>query len=573
VAEDACSEVMKRPWTSSYDKHVPPTVDVPDIYLHDFVRESARRHPHAPALTYFGRTITYSELEELIERAAGGLEELGVREGDRVALILPDTPTFVALAYGAMSLGAAVVPFYALWSPAEVADAIRRSSPKLIVVQDVLLPRLRDVLQASKVPTFVSMIEDLSSARMRLTASLGRLLGKLPRVSGFRRASELFGERLEVRPKASPSELVAAMMFTGGTTGVPKLAALTHRNIASNVYFQKVWFNRKEASDRAIGVLPFFHVYGFGSILALTLTLAAHMVLMPRFDPMEFHRNVLKYNVNLIPGAPTLYLALLKALPQGEMAKWRGVVEMCFSGASPLPVEAINRLESITGCRVVEGYGLTETSPVIAANPLYGKRKVGSIGLPMPGTLMAVADPEEPRLLPRGSTGEIVVSGPQVMMGYVGGEENPFFEACGLRWLRTGDIGYADEEWFFYIVDRKKDVIKYKGHSVYPRMIEEALYRHPCVAEAAVIGVPDEVVGENIKAFIALRPECKGKVREEDMIEWAKKELGGHEYPRLVEFRDELPKNLAGKILRRALREEELRRLREQVKGQMKKEG
>ena len=336
---------------------------------------------------------------------------------------------------------------------------------------------------------------------------------------------------------------------------------LTHKNIMANIVYQRVWFNRREASDRVLGLLPFFHAYGFGSILGLSLNIAAHLILVPRFNPEKLVDTILKHRINLVPGAPTVYLMLLGTVGEKKLSKLRGVAEICFSGAAPLPVEIMKRWESLTGCRIVEGYGLTETSPVVAANPIYGKRKPGSIGLPMPNTLLATADLIEPVLVK--DEGELVVSGLQVMKGYYNmPEENEkvFFECCGRRWLRTGDIGYMDDEGYFYIIDRKKDIIKYKGHSVYPRYVEEVLYQHPCIAEAAVIGVPDPIAGENIKAFIVLREECKGKLTEEDIIKWSKERLGAHEYPRIVEFRDELPKSAAGKILRRVLREEELKK-------------
>ncbi len=550
------------PWVKNYDRHVPPRVDVPDITLHDMLVDVASRYPKAPAVTFMGETLTYSRLVDETLRVASGLRRLGVGEGDCVAILLPNTPHFITVAYGAMAIGARACLLNPLWSPFQVEESVRSLKARVVVVQDLLLDRVKRL--PPDVDLIVAGIGDYGGGLFKAQAALGRILGRIPGAPrrAVRYRSLLRGEPLAETCSCDPSKTVAAMLYTGGTTGTPKAVMLSHKNIVANIIYQRVWFNRREASDRVLGLLPFFHAYGFGSILGLSINIAAHLILMPHFDPERLVDLVLRYRINLIPGAPTVYIMLLKRVKEEKLARLRGVAEICFSGASPLPVEIMKRWENITGCRIVEGYGLTETSPVAAANPIYGKRKPGSIGLPMPNTLLAIADPMEPRLLREGR-GELVVSGLQVMLGYYNmPEENEavFFECCGRRWLRTGDIAYMDEEGYFYIVDRKKDIIKYKGHSVYPRYVEEVLYKHPCIAEAAVIGVPDPVVGENIKAFVVLRPECKGRVSESDIIEWAKERLGAHEYPRIVEFRDELPKSPAGKILRRLLREEELKK-------------
>jgi len=549
------------PWLKSYDPHVPPRVEVPDTLLHEMVGEVAGKYPDATALTFMGERISYRRLYSEILRLARGLRELGLEPGGCAAIIMPNVPQFVVASYAAMALGARACLLNPLWSPVQVEESLKGLGADVVIVQDLLLDKVRGVMDKYRV--VVAGIGDYGSASFKAQVALGRILGRIPGIprGAVRYRDLLQGGELRDPYKGDPSETVAAMLYTGGTTGTPKAVMLTHKNIMANIVYQRVWFNRREASDVVLGLLPFFHAYGFGSILGLSLNIAANLVLVPRFDPHRLVDVILKYRINLIPGAPTVYLVLLKEVPESKLRRLREVAEICFSGAAPLPVEVIKRWESITGCRIVEGYGLTETSPVVAANPIYGKRKPGSIGLPMPNTLLAVADPVEPRLV-RG-TGEIVVSGLQVMKGYYNmPEENEavFFECCGRRWLRTGDIGYMDEEGYFYIVDRKKDVIKYKGHSVYPRYVEEVLYQHPCVAEAAVIGVPDPIAGENIKAFIVLKPECRGRVSEEDIIEWSRERLGAHEYPRIVEFRDSLPKSPAGKILRRILREEELKK-------------
>ncbi len=550
------------PWIKHYDPHVPARVEVPDLLLHEMLSTVAKKYPTASALSFMGQTLSYRELYEDILRIANALKGLGVGVDDKIALILPNTPHFVTFAYAAMAIGSIPVLFNPLWSPIQVEENLEKVGASLVVVQDMLIDRVERVKDKYRV--IVAKLDDYGSSRFKLMVRMGRLLGRIPRIpKNFIEYKEL----LKIDPiqdifNGDPNDKISVMLYTGGTTGVPKAVMLSHKNIIANIIYQRYWFNRSEARDRVLGLLPLFHAYGFGSILGLSLMIAAHLILVPRFDPEKLVNIIIKYRINLIPGAPTVYIMLLKKVNETKLSKLKGIAEICFSGAAPLPVEIMKRWERVTGCRIVEGYGLTETSPVVAANPIYGRRKPGSIGLPMPNTLLATADPIEPTLVE--GKGEIVVNGLQVMKGYYEApEENKkvFFKCCGKTWLRTGDIGYMDEDGYFYIIDRKKDIIKYKGHSVYPRYVEEVIYKHPCVAEAAVIGVPHPIVGENIKAFIVLKNECLGKVSEEDIINWCKERLGAHEYPRIVEFRKELPKSAAGKILRRILREEELGKL------------
>ncbi|NOZ30987.1 MAG: long-chain fatty acid--CoA ligase [Crenarchaeota archaeon] len=552
------------PWVKSYDPGVPARVEVPDIMLHEMLIETVRKHGDKPAVTFYGETLSYRQLLDHTMRVAAGLKKEGVNEDGCVAILLANTIQFITVSYAAMMIGARACLLNPLWSMVQVDDTLHWIKADLVVVQDALLDRLGGVLD--KWPAIVSSLDEYGSLSWKTKVRIGRLMGKLPKPP---RKAKRYRDLLKMGKigeaeiyRGDPSDKVAALLFTGGTTGKPKAVMLTHKNIISNILYQKIWFHREEGKDRVLGLLPFFHAYGFGSILGLTLMLGAHMILQVRYDPREFLELIAKYRITLVPAAPTIYLNLLKVFTREQLEKIRDIPEICFSGAAPLPVEVMKKWEEITECPIVEGYGLTETSPVVAANPVKGKKKPGSIGLPMPNTLVAIADPVEPKLID--GTGELVVSGLQVMKGYYNmPDENrrAFFECCGYKWFRTGDIGYMDEEGYFYIVDRKKDVIKYKGHSVFPRTIEEVLYKHPCIAEAAVIGVPDPEVGENIKAFIVLRDECKGMVSEEDIKAWAKERLGLHEYPRLIEFREELPKSRVGKILRRVLREEELRKL------------
>ncbi|MCE4609736.1 MAG: AMP-binding protein, partial [Desulfurococcales archaeon] len=513
------------PWVANYDEGVPAKVEVPRIMLHEMLIETAKKYPEKPAVTYYGRVLTYRELLNHTLRVASGLRKKGIGEDDCVAIILANTPQFITVSYGAMLVGAKACLLNPLWSSIQVEDMLNWLAANIVFLQDALLDRLGDIV--NRFDTIISRIDDYGGLAWRTKIKLGRLLGKLPKLP---RGIEYYNSLMRDSPlentgyyKGEPEDKVAALLFTGGTTGKPKAVMLTHLNLMANIVYQKYWFHRNEAQDNVLALLPFFHAYGFGSILGLSLHIAANLVLQIRYDPREFINAIIKHNISLVPAAPTIYINLLRVMPEEELAKIKGKAEICFSGASPLPVEIMKKWEEITGCPIVEGYGLTETSPVAAANPVKGVKKPGSIGLPMPNTLLAIADPVEPRIID--GRGEIVIHGLQVMKGYYKmPEENKkaFFECCGYRWLRTGDIGYIDEEGYFYIVDRKKDVIKYKGHSVFPRIIEEVLYQHPCIAESAVIGVPDPEVGENIKAFIVLKDECKGKISPDDIKEWSK---------------------------------------------------
>ncbi len=552
------------PWTKNYDEGVYFKVDVPRILLHEMLKGVTEKYPDRPAVTFYGKSISYQELWSEVLKVAEGLKKLGLGEDSCIVLILPNVPHYIILSFAAFSIGAKVCLFNPLWSAYQVEDELGKVDPDVIIVQDILAEKYETVLE-DRSNVYQALLGDYATTSFKFKVSMGRMLGKLPRPSKlFKPYRELVAnEPLDKMYKGDPAETVAALLYTGGTTGTPKAVMLTHLNIMANIIYQKIWFHRKEGRDRVLGLLPFFHAYGFGSIMGLSLHIAANLVLQLRFDPEEFVDTIIKERITLVPGAPTIYLMLLKHIPREKLEKMRGIPEICFSGAAPLPVEIIKRWEEITECRIVEGYGLTETSPVVAANPIYGKRKHGSIGLPMPNTLLAPADLVEPKLID--GQGELVVSGLQVMKGYYNmPEENKiaFFDCCGRKWFRTGDIGYMDKEGYFYIVDRKKDIIKYKGHSVYPRYIEEILYKHECVAEVAVIGIPDPEAGENIKAVISLKPECRGKLSEEELKEWSKQYLGAHEYPRIIEFVDELPKSPAGKILRRVVRERELEKLK-----------
>ncbi|MCE4611222.1 MAG: long-chain fatty acid--CoA ligase [Desulfurococcales archaeon] len=560
---DAAKIYLSRPWLKNYDEGVPHDIEVPDKPLYWILEEAARGFPGRTSLIFLGKRVSYRELYELSRRFAGYLKSLGIGRGDVVGLMLPNSPQFAIAFYGSLMAGATVSPMNVLYSPREVKFQLSDNKARILVALDLFKDRVVAGLPDTVEKVVWTGVQDFLPP---LKAIAYKLLKKPPKPPQGDR-HESFSKALRSEPIREPEEVdpeddVAALMYTGGTTGLPKGAMLTHRNLLANVIQIDAWFKRGvKGKDVFVGALPWFHIYGLTAVLNSGVYKAATILVYPRPNIEEIMKDIEKYKATVFHGVPTMYRMIITH-PRVNEFNLKSL-EVCISGAEPLPKAVAERFMELTGAKLREGYGLTETSPVASVNPIMGKAKYGSIGLPVPSTIMAVADPEAPRLLPPGEVGEIVITGPQVMKGYYNRpEENKevFFECCGYRWLRTGDMGYMDDEGYFYVVDRKKDMIKYKGYSVYPREIEEVLYKHECVKEAAVVGVPHPEYTEIPKAFIALRDECKGKVTERDIIEYARKHLAPYKVPKEVEFRDELPKSAVGKILRRVLREEEVKK-------------
>lgn len=556
-------------WAKFYDEGVEWDVDVEPFPLYEALDSQVSRNPDRVAYIYFDNKITYRTVGDHSDRFAKALKELGVGKGDTVALHMPNTPNFAIAYYAALKIGAVVSPINPLNTPREILYQVRDSGAKVIVSTNVLYGNLEKVMgEYSFDYVIVAGVEDYMKAFMRPLARLklkppkirfgGRVLRYMDIVRGY--------EPLTSRESIDPRNDLAALLYTGGTTGTPKGAEITHGNISSNLKQLKPVYEvikRKRGIEvpKFIGLLPWYHVYGQVVVMHYSIFDGGTVIVFPRPDLEMLGKAIQKYGAHFLHGVPTLYSMLIN---HPKIARYNlKSLAFCISGAAPLPVEVANKFEKITGATLREGYGLTETAVVTHVNPMFTKHKVGSIGIPIPKTLAAVADLEEPRLLPPKETGEIVISGPQVMKGYHNRpEENEkaFFELYGYRWFRTGDIGYMDEDGFFYVVDRKKDLIKYKGYSVYPREIEEVLYSHECVKEATVVGIPSPEVGEFPKAYVVLKDECRGKVTSEDLLGWLRERLAPYKMPKELEFRDELPKSLVGKILRRVLREEEIRK-------------
>ncbi len=553
-------------WLRSYDEGVPATLDYPSVPLHALLDETARRHPDAVA-TIFGGVVggrlldakmTYGELSRLADRFAAGLQSLGVAKGDRVALMLPNCPQFVIAFYGALRAGAVIVPVNPLYTPPELRGQLADSGAETLVVLSRLYPVAREALAGTAVKrVVVTNIKEHFPPLLRwlFTVARERKEGHRVDLRGDERAvrfTDLLRRAERPRPVAvEPSDL-AVLQYTGGTTGTPKGAMLSHRALVANVLQCRAW-HRPEEGETGLAVMPFFHVYGLTCVMNFGIACAGALVLIPRFDLAHILLAIQKHRPKAFAGAPRIYVAVANA-PDLEKYDLRSV-EAFVSGSAPLPLEVQQRFERLTGGKVIEGYGLTEAAPVTHGNPRRGKRKVGSIGLPYPDIDARIVDLETgTHDLPPGEVGELVVRGPNLMDGYYGKPEET---ALVLRdgWLYTGDIAKMDEEGYFSIVDRKKELIIVSGYNVYPREVEEVLFAHPAVLEAAAIGIPHAEKGEVVKAFVVLRPGATATADE--IIAHCRRSLAPFKVPVAVEFRAELPKSLIGKVLRRQLAEEE----------------
>ncbi|WP_234505397.1 long-chain-fatty-acid--CoA ligase [Thermus brockianus] len=553
------SEVRTKPWLAHYDPGVPAEVEVPPIPLWRLLEESAQRFPKNVALEFLGKTLTYGETWDLARRFARGLQDLGVKPGERVAIMLPNTPQFVLAFFGTLLAGGVGVNVNPLYTPRELRHQLADAGAETLVILDHLLPRFLEVEKETPVKrVVVTGIKDFLPFPKNLLYPLKAKRDKLPLGFPKREGFFAFNELLK-RPPATPHpadpEDLALLQYTGGTTGISKGAMLTHRNLVANVLQIDAWDpTSRELLGKGVmlGALPFFHVYGMTVAMNYGLFSGYKIVLLPRPEIHAVVEAIEKHGVTHFPGVPTLYVAF-NNFPGIEKRNVKSI-RICLSGAAPLPVEVAKRFEEITGARLIEGYGLSEASPVTHSNPVEGVVKKGSIGMPLPSVEAKVVD-EEGKEVPLGEVGELIVKGPNVMKGYWNRPEETQ-KALKDGWLYTGDMARMDEDGYFYIVDRKKDMIIAGGYNIYPREVEEVLYTHEAVQEAAVVGVPDPYRGETVAAFLVLKPEYRGKVTEKDIEAFCRQHLAAYKVPRIIVFRESLPKSSVGKILRRELREE-----------------
>ena len=554
------AEVVERPWVKSYPKEVALSLDYPEVSAFYLLERGVQVAGGRDALVFFGKRTSYQELYRATLSLAASLQRIGVEKGTRVALLLPNCPVYPMAYYALLKIGAIVVQLNPMYTPYELNQLLEDSGAQLAITLDILAVKFQEALERGLVDRLiVAKMKEFLPFPLNLLFPLK--VRKEPRLDSSR-----YGERVmdfaplvgsPQRPtpvEVDPDEDVAVFQYTGGTTGISKAAMLTHSNLVANTVQTRAWtYKSKDAREVVMCVLPFFHVYGMTAAMNVGFYMGSTLILVPRFDVKEVVKLIGKYKVTMFPGVPTIYVAINQYAAQHRVDL--SSVEVCISGGAPLPVEVAQEFERITGGKVVEGYGLSEASPVTHANPVWGKRKFGSIGLPFPDTDARVVDPETGEDLPVGEVGELVVQGPQVMKGYW---NRPKETAQALRngWLHTGDMAKMDEEGYFYIVDRKKDMIISGGYNIYPREVEEVLYEHPKIMEAAVIGVPHDYKGEIVKAYVVLK---KGeKLTVEEVVEFCRERLAPYKVPKEVEFADDLPKSMIGKVLRRELKEKEL---------------
>ena len=557
-------KIPEKPWLKIWPEDIPQSIQYPNIPLFEFLDRTSKIYGNYTAIVYLGREITYKELKTFSNRFAAGLHKLGVRKGDVVALFLPNIPQFVIAYYGALKVGATITAVNPLYKEREVEYQLSNSEAETIVCLDLLYPIVKKVWRKTKLKR--AIITNLKEYMPSFKAFLGSLLGKIPSQKIERRPDiYFFKELIEQNPpkppevRIDPEEDLAVLQYTGGTTGIPKGAMLTHLNLVSNAIMCAEWLRGKKGEETFLTVLPLFHIYGMTTAMNAPIYLAGKMIMLPRFNPDEVLKTIEKYQVTVFCGAPTMYALLID---HPNVSKYDlSSIKFCISGAAPLPPEVQKKFMELTGGVLVEGYGLTETSPVTHCNPLDATMKtvkIGSIGIPWPDTEAKIVDVETGKKeLPPGEVGELIVKGPQVMKGYWKMPEETA-EVLRNGWLYTGDIGKMDEDGYFYITDRKKDLIKYKGYSVYPRELEDVLYEHPAVKLCAVVGKPDPVAGEIPKAFIVLK-EGK-KATAEEIMSFVRERVAPYKAIREVEFRNKLPMTMVGKVLRRVLKEEELKK-------------
>jgi len=554
-----------RPWIGSYPEGIPVDFDFPKVPLTRLLDDAAASFPAQVALAFLGTKLTYKQLKEDVDRFATALSGLGVSKGDRVAIVLPNCPQNVITFFAALRLGAVVVEHNPLYTESELRHQLADCGAKVVVCLDRVYETLAKVKPDTAIRSVVvTSIADYlpTGKRLQLRLPLAKarkaraeISADLPKGAPVQHFTSLLkGAGLPARQAPiDPETDLALLQYTGGTTGLSKGAMLTHANLVSNAYMNRLWDTGAVAGKEVtLGVLPLFHAYGLTVAMTSTVLLGGTLVLLPRFDLDQVFAAIDEWKPTTFPGVPPIYKAISDS-PKVKSHDLRSI-RICVSGAMKLPQEIQDQFEKISGARLVEGYGLTETSPSTHCNPVSGTRKPGSIGLPLPGTLCRIVDRDDAsKEVPPGEPGELAIRGPQVFAGYWNREEGGVFTDDG--YLLTGDVAVMDDDGFFTIVDRKKELIIAGGFNIYPSEIEEVLFQLPGVADAVVIGVPDKYRGETVKAFIVKQPGAE--LSEDDVKQHCTASLTAYKVPKIIEFRDSLPRTVVGKVLRRVLVEEE----------------
>lgn len=550
------------PWLSHYENGVPSEIRCDQTVLPGFLKRTAERFSDHIALNFQGYTITYRQLYDMVERFAGYLYKLGIRKGDKVAILLPNMIPCVVSYYAVLRIGGIVVMNNPLYSDRELEHQFNDSGSRILITLDLLANRMIDLRLKTKIKQIIyTSIGDYLPLPKKL---LFILFGKLKKLAAsVKRADKVYDFKGILKKDLPPApdvrltfDDVAMYQYTGGTTGVSKGVMLTHGNISTQAQQLKAWLPQFEiGKEIMLSALPFFHVFGLTVCMNLSIYMGWQNILVPKPHADSLIEMINNYRPTFTPMVPTMYISILNHpdIDRMELTSIKG----CFSGGAPLPVEIIRGFEEKTGAVIIEGYGLTESSPVTHINPFAdGERKVGSIGIPVPDTKCRIVDIKDGKTdMPVGQPGELIIRGPQVMKGYLNNPKETA-ETFSDGWLHTGDIAKMDEEGYFYIVDRKKEMILSGGYNVYPRDIEEVIYEHPDIKEVAVIGIPHPTRGEAAKVFVVLKDSRQ--MTSKELIEYCSTRLAKYKLPTEIEFRNELPKSAVGKILKKELKAEEV---------------
>jgi long-chain acyl-CoA synthetase len=555
-----------KPWLAHYDAGVPHTIDIPTVPLFHFLEESARKYPDRACTIFKGAVITYREMNAITDRVAAALVDMGVKKGERVGIFMPNTPQFVMAFFGILKAGGVVVATNPLYTPPEIEHQANDAGIETMFVMTNFYNTIKKAQPKTKIKKLiVTNLKETLPPVLRVLFTLAREKKGGFRIEGGLRDGDIWFQDLLAKYKDAPRPKVdvspddtALFQYSGGTTGVSKGAVALHRNVVANTLQMRAWFvNCEEGKETYLMAIPLFHVYGMVAGLSMAMSLGGTLVMVPNpRDIPDVLENIHKYSPTIFPGVPTLYNAINHRPEVKEGKVSLRSIKACISGSAPLMRETKETFESLSGGKVFEGYGLSEAPTATHCNPLLGENKTGSIGLPLPNVevkIISLDDGESE--LPMGEIGEVAIHGPQVMKGY---HNMPTETANTLRtlkdgkvWLFTGDIARMDEDGYFYIVDRKKELIKPGGYQVWPREVEEAIAAHPKVAEVGVAGIPDPYRGETVKAWIVLKPGETATA--EDIKAFCKERLAAYKVPTHYEFRTELPKTTVGKILRREL--------------------
>ena len=555
------NDVHPQPWLHHYPEGIDWSTTLTRRALNEYIDDAEIRFAARPAIDFLGRKTTYAQLATHIRQAAKGFQNMGVTKGSRVGLCLPNTPYSVICYFGALRAGATVVNYNPLYVERELAFQISDSETEIMVTMDLklLYPKVAAMLSQTE------SLKQIVVCRMApiLPPVKGLLFGIVKRKEIAAITDDDTTMRFEdlINNDGQPEEVeidieqdIAVLQYTGGTTGRSKGAMLTQANLSANISQMLSWFpGLRPGEEKIVGVLPLFHVFAMTAVMNFAVASGTEMILLPRYELEQTLKTLSAKKATLFPAVPTIYTAINQA---PDLAKYDlSSIRYCMSGGAPLPLEVKRQFEQITGCKLVEGYGLSESSPVATCNSMSGTNKENSIGLPVPGTDITIHDLEAPHdLMPVGERGEVWIKGPQIMKGYLNQAEETT-DTLRDGWLRTGDVGYMDDQGHFFLVDRLKDLILCSGYNVYPRMVEEAIYLHSAVSEVTVIGIKDEYRGESPKAFVKLKPN--ESLNETDLKQFLEDKLSKIEMPSQIEFRDELPKTIIGKLSKKELVAEE----------------